>query len=141
MSDILWHRHHLVPVHAGGADDASNIVKVNVAMHAFLHEQLYKEHGRKQDYWAWKGLSGQASKSEIIKGLISHKGESNPRYGHKWDQATKDFMVTIQGKPVTTPLGEFPSARTAAKRLNWSRNKVMGRIRSKNFPEWRYKDA
>ena len=36
---IKWHKHHLIPRHAGGSDDPSNLLKCNVAMPAFLHQQ------------------------------------------------------------------------------------------------------
>lgn len=58
MNSITWHYHHLVPKHAGGTDDRANLLKCNVAMHAFLHHQLYEEHGRWQDRNAAQLLSG-----------------------------------------------------------------------------------
>jgi hypothetical protein len=62
---IVWHRHHLKPKHAGGTNDKSNIVRVNVAMHAFLHLQLFKQYGRWQDELAWKSLSGLIPSAEV----------------------------------------------------------------------------
>ena len=56
---IVWHKHHLVPRHAGGTDDPKNLVKCNLAMHAFLHKLLWEEHGRWQDRIAWKVLQGK----------------------------------------------------------------------------------
>ncbi len=61
---IVWHRHHIVPRHMGGGDEPSNLVKVNVAMHAFLHKCLWEEHGFIEDFIAWKCLSGQITNAE-----------------------------------------------------------------------------
>lgn len=48
----------------GGSDEPSNLLKVNTAMHAFLHKLLWEEHGNQYDYIAWKCLSGQISNEE-----------------------------------------------------------------------------
>lgn len=64
---ILFHKHHLIPKHAGGTNDKSNIIKVNTALHAFLHKQLYEEYGRWQDKIAYECLSGHIIKEEAIR--------------------------------------------------------------------------
>ena len=46
---IVWHKHHIIPRHAGGTDEPSNLLKCNIAMHAFMHEQRYKELGDEYD--------------------------------------------------------------------------------------------
>lgn len=55
---IIWHNHHIIPKHMGGTDAPENLIKVNIAMHAFLHKCLYEEHGCWQDDLAQKVLSG-----------------------------------------------------------------------------------
>ena len=63
---MIWHKHHIVPKHAGGADDSANIIKCNVAMHSFLHKIRWEELGEEYDRLAWLGLEGILSKQEII---------------------------------------------------------------------------
>ena len=76
---MQWHKHHIVPKHAGGTDDPSNILKCNIAMHAFMHEQRYKETGDEYDKIAADGLKGLISKAEaarqanIINGQLGGK--------------------------------------------------------------------
>jgi hypothetical protein len=55
---ITWHKHHLLPTHAGGTDDPANLVRVNRAMHSFLHRLRYKETGDYYDCCAANLLSG-----------------------------------------------------------------------------------
>ena len=55
---INYHTHHLVPKHAGGTDDPSNLVRVNKAMHAFMHRLRYQETGDYYDCCAANLLSG-----------------------------------------------------------------------------------
>ena len=55
---INYHLHHIVPKHAGGTDDPSNLVKVNKAMHAFMHRLRYQETGDYYDCCAANLLSG-----------------------------------------------------------------------------------
>ena len=58
---MTYHWHHIVPRHAGGTDDPSNLVEVSVEQHAELHLALYLEHGYVEDWVAAMALSGQIS--------------------------------------------------------------------------------
>jgi hypothetical protein len=60
------HKHHIIPKHAGGTDDPSNIVEVSVDDHAEAHRKLYEEYGKIQDKVAWFGLSKLASHAELM---------------------------------------------------------------------------
>lgn len=61
----MIHKHHIIPVHAGGSDDLSNIKEVTIAEHAEEHRLLWKQYGRYQDWCAWKGLSAKIGREEI----------------------------------------------------------------------------
>ncbi len=67
MSKTIYHRHHIIPRHAGGTDDPSNIVELTIEEHAEAHRLLYEEHGHWEDKVAWLGLSGKIGKDEIIR--------------------------------------------------------------------------
>lgn len=58
------HKHHIVPIHAGGTNERSNIIRLSVAEHAEAHRQLYEQYGRIQDKIAWLGLSGRTAERE-----------------------------------------------------------------------------
>jgi hypothetical protein len=75
---IIYHKHHIIPRHMGGTDDPSNLIKVNTAMHAFLHKCLYEEHGNQYDFIAWKCLSGQITNEEanILATKASNTGKN-----------------------------------------------------------------
>jgi len=64
------YQHHIIPKHMGGTDDPSNLITVTIEQHANLHRLLYEVHGKKEDWLAWKGLSGAIGKEEIIKQAI-----------------------------------------------------------------------
>ncbi len=63
---VQFHRHRLVPGYAGGTYDHRNVIRVNVAMHAFLHDQLWRLYGRIEDKLASEGLAGLIGKDEIV---------------------------------------------------------------------------
>jgi hypothetical protein len=65
-SKTIYHTHHIVPRHAGGTNDPSNLIRLTIEEHAEAHRKLYEEHGRIEDYYAWKGLCGQIGKDEIL---------------------------------------------------------------------------
>ena len=94
MSEIIWHRHHLVPKHIGGDDSKENLIKVNVAMHAFLHQQLWLEHNRAEDYAAWQGLLGN---KEAIKSL----GATGFSGKHHKDSSKKKISDSLKGNELT----------------------------------------
>lgn len=48
----------------GGTDDPSNLLRVNTALHAFLHKMLWEQHGSEFDKIAWKCLTGQITNEE-----------------------------------------------------------------------------
>jgi hypothetical protein len=77
------HKHHIIPKHAGGTDDPSNIVELTIEQHAEEHRKLYEEYGRIQDKVAWLGLAKLAPYSELVYLLNSERmmGENNPMYG------------------------------------------------------------
>ena len=58
------HKHHIIPRHAGGTDDPSNLVELTIPEHAEAHRKLYEEYGRWQDKVAWQTLSGQMTNYE-----------------------------------------------------------------------------
>ena len=75
---IVWHKHHIVPRHAGGTDDPSNLLKCNVPMHIFMHEQRYRETGDEYDRVAALALKGSFSKTEANKAAIREYWNRNP---------------------------------------------------------------
>lgn len=70
-SGVVKHKHHIIPRHAGGSDDPSNLVELSVEDHAEAHRLLWEKHNRWQDRIAWQMLSGQISNAEGIKQVQS----------------------------------------------------------------------
>ena len=63
----MSHKHHIIPRHAGGTDDPSNLIELSVFDHAEAHRILYEEYGRWQDYVAWQGLAKLSPKEELVR--------------------------------------------------------------------------
>ena len=80
---IIYHKHHIVPRHAGGTDDPSNLILLTIEEHAEAHRILYEKHGRWQDKVAWLTLSKQISCAEAIKMAqsLANRGENNKMFG------------------------------------------------------------
>ena len=75
----IYHKHHIVPKHAGGSDDPSNLVFLCVEEHAEAHRKLFEEYGRWQDELAWKTLSGIIGKEEAVRlaGVKANQGKKH----------------------------------------------------------------
>jgi hypothetical protein len=59
----------------GGTDDPENIEFLTPEQHAEAHRKLYEEHGKIEDYLAWRGLDGFIGKEEIIEELMRQNGK------------------------------------------------------------------
>lgn len=67
----IYHTHHIVPKHAGGTDEPSNLTELTVEEHAEAHRVLFEKYGRPQDEIAWKALSGLITKEEARRLAVS----------------------------------------------------------------------
>jgi len=75
----MKHTHHIIPRHAGGSDDLSNLIELTITEHAEAHKKLYEEYGKEEDRLAWLGLAGMIDKEEIIRqqcSLAAKKGNT-----------------------------------------------------------------
>ena len=63
----MEHKHHIIPKYEGGSNLQENIVKLTVTQHAMWHYAEWTRKRNNEDYLAWKCLSGQIGKEEILK--------------------------------------------------------------------------
>ena len=109
----IRHIHHIIPKHAGGTDDPSNLISLTPEEHAEAHRELYEQYGRVQDKVAWMGLAKLATNKEIIAELLAqpkskehkqkiseaHKGMDKPwLVGSKVTGAKKGVLKTDEHK-------------------------------------------
>ena len=88
------HWHHVVPKHAGGTDDPSNLVLLSIEEHADAHRKLYEKYGRSGDLIAWKALSGDYSKDEFHREAASDRWKiENPMF---LERVKKDFSERMK---------------------------------------------
>lgn len=76
----MKHKHHIIPKHMGGTDDPDNLVELTIEEHSEAHRLLYEKYGKVEDYWAWKGLSGQIGKEELLKEIHINNGKKLGKY-------------------------------------------------------------
>jgi len=83
---IFKHKHHIIPKHMGGTNDPSNLIRLTIEEHAEAHRKLWETFGKKEDYIAWKALSGSISCEEITRLILSmvgqRQGKINAENGH-----------------------------------------------------------
>ena len=97
---MIKHKHHIIPKHAGGTDDPSNLVELTIEEHAEAHRVLYETYGRNEDRWAWLGLTGQIGKDEILRQIaMAQKGVKKPEgFGEKISAFRKTFKYSEESK-------------------------------------------
>jgi|DEB0MinimDraft_3_1074331.scaffolds.fasta_scaffold20521_4 hypothetical protein len=123
----IYHTHHIIPKHAGGTDDPSNLVQLTVEEHAEAHRRLYEEYGRWQDKLAWQGLAGMVGREEIIKEIQRENGRKVGRLSSKPTLGTKRSEETKK-KISQAHIGRKQSQETKDKRAASHRGR-------KNSPE------
>lgn len=62
----IYHSHHIIPQHLNGPNNSENLIKLTIPEHAAWHYELWAYYGFREDYIAWKALSGQIGKEEIL---------------------------------------------------------------------------
>ena len=92
----MKHKHHIIPKHAGGTDDPSNIVYLTIEEHAEAHKKLYKKYGRWQDKVAYEGLSGQIESKDVIKEVYKQNGLAQVHHLHTKSVKEKARQRTIE---------------------------------------------
>lgn len=107
----MKHIHHIIPKHAGGTNDPSNLIELTVEEHAAAHLKLYEEHGSKFDWIAYLVLSKQIGYEEanylkllgpknwteegmekLRKIAKERTGEKNAFYGKHHSEETKAIL-------------------------------------------------
>ena len=61
----MKHRQRVTPGHVGGKYENGNVIEVNVTQHAMWHFANWQLWGRKEDWLAWRGLTGIIGKEEM----------------------------------------------------------------------------
>lgn len=87
----MSHIHHIIPKHASGSDDPSNLVELTVEDHAIAHKVLFWFWKREEDKIAWLALSGQIDKEEATRMAASAWCKKN-NLGKKHSDQTKQRM-------------------------------------------------
>lgn len=105
------HKHHIIPKHAGGTDDPSNLITLTISEHAEAHRLLYEQHGRWQDRVAWLSLSGIMKDTERIYEILKN---SNPGGYKHTDEAKMKISESRKGEK--NPMYGKPSSNRGVKR-------------------------
>ena len=93
----MKHKHHIIPKHRGGTDDPSNIIEVSVEEHAELHLAEYLTYGLKEDWLAYRGLSGIIDTVECVREAQSI-ATSKANKIRVWSQETRKKHSRSQAK-------------------------------------------
>jgi len=71
----MAHKHHITPKYKGGTNAKENLIEVTVTQHVMFHYCNWRLWGNKEDWLAWRGLTGEIGKEEIIRELrVAGKG-------------------------------------------------------------------
>jgi hypothetical protein len=101
----LLDKHHIVPRYMGGTDDFDNLVVVSRTCHTIFHYCNWRLWNNKEDYIAYKGLSSQITKQDIIKQTASIAGRKS------YENGTGIFSLTEEEKKKASSKGGKKSGK------------------------------
>jgi len=117
----MKHKHHIIPKHAGGTDDPSNLIELTVEEHAEAHRILWEQYGKKEDELAWKGLAGLIGKEELVRQLCVLSGQK----GMKTLRERHPELVSRKGlKHSNETKKKLSDMRKGVKKSNEHRNNI-----------------
>lgn len=135
MDIIAKHKHHIIPKHMGGSDDAYNLVELTVEEHAEAHRILYEKYGKEEDRLAWLGLSKQISKLELLAEIRKSKeykrkhreAITSPEYRKKMSLAVSGEKHPMFGKKHTQK--SIEKIKEARKKQIFSKEQIEKRTK------------
>jgi hypothetical protein len=120
----MLHKHHIVPLHAGGSDDPSNIETITIEEHADRHKKLWETFGRRQDKDAWQALSGIITRKDIILEALRRSGKIT---GDKTSREHLRNIAALGGKAKKGILHTTEAKERMSKVKMGSQNPFFGR--------------
>lgn len=127
VSKTGLYKHRIVPGHMGGTYDPDNVVLLTIKQHAVAHKLLFKQHGKYEDWLAWKALSGQITKKELTVELeqLRRQHISDAMKGHVISTETRlKISEANTGKPKSlTHRANLSLARMG--KVPWNKGKTF----------------
>jgi hypothetical protein len=137
---LIYHQHHIVPKHAGGTDDPSNLIKLTIEEHAEAHRILWEQHGRIEDKLAWLMLAGKTDEAETARIELARETQNRrwsiPEARQKQSERMKGNSYGVGREWV--PTVETKGRISAAQKERYKQNPHL-RIRSLHTEETKRK--
>ena len=128
---MITHKHHIVPRHAGGSDDPSNLIELTIEEHAQAHLDLYKKHGDKRDLLAYRTLLGQISTAEARLELV--KLPKTEQHKKKIGDAVRGEKNGMHGKTISEEHKQAISEANKVPKPSVSKNMKQRHIEGKSY--------
>ena len=116
----LFDKHHIIPRYMGGTDDFGNLVTVSRTCHTMFHYCNWRLWNNKEDYIAYKGLSSQISKEEIIKQTASIAGKKS------YENKTGLFALSAEEKKKYSSIGGKKAGKYMSQSM-WINNGIKNK--------------
>lgn len=108
--NTIYHKHHIIPKHAGGTNDPSNIIKLTIEEHAQAHKELYEKYGKWEDKCAWLALSKSITFAEATR-MAQSEANKGPKTGRRLEATIENAR-----KGTLARIGKKDSEETKRKR-------------------------
>jgi hypothetical protein len=121
---VMKHKHHIIPKHMNGSSDPSNIISLSVEEHAEAHRILWEEHGKTEDFMAWKMLSGKTEEAEEARIVLAKNGFQTFLLGKSSLSWKKNISASLKGIKQSS---ETTQKRSDSLKLAWTKGHFADR--------------
>ena len=94
----MKHKHHIIKCVNGKRIRTDETIDIDIKEHARRHKINYDKWGFREDYLAWKGLTGQWPKEKIIQEIYIMNGKRNQKYTQSKQSIEKMRMTKLGSK-------------------------------------------
>lgn len=95
-----YHRHHIIPKHAGGDDSKENLIYLTPEEHAQIHLELYEKYGRYADALAYNWLLKNIKNDTALRGYKQSKDHIRKRIeSTDYEQISKKLKKRYKHNP------------------------------------------
>ena len=128
----MKHKHHIIKCVNGKRIRTDETIDIDIKEHARRHKINYDKWGFREDYLAWKGLTGQWPKEKIIQEIYKINGKRKAHHMHT-KQAIDKMRKTKLGSKLSKEHKEKIRLSRLGKKQTQHQKDTIRKLRQKDY--------
>ena len=128
----MKHKHHIIKCVNGKRIRTDETIEIDIKEHAERHKRNWFKWGFKEDYLAWKGLSGKMPKEKILQEIYHMNGKRNQKYTQS-KEAIEKMRKTKLGSKLSKEHKEKIRLSRLGKKQTQHQKDTIRKLRQKDY--------